>query len=210
MINVIIADDHEIIRRGLKQILGGESDISVVAEASSSEDLMDKLKKIRCHVVLLDISLPGRSGIDALKDIKKLYPQVGVLMLSMYSEKVYALRAIRDGAAGYLTKETASDELILAIKKVSAGEKYITPRVAEQLASAIETGGTSNLHENLSDREFEIFKLLAAGKTVSHIARELFLSVKTVNAHRQNILQKLHLKTTAEMVRYAIEHKLLD
>lgn len=209
-INIVIADDHEIIRRGLKQILSAEEDICVVGEASNVVELMDVLRKVRCTVLLLDISMPGRNGIEVLKDLHRLFPAVKVLMLSIYPEDQYALRAIKLGASGYLTKETAADKLVHAIRKISCGKKYITDTVAEKLAQHLAEGEIEKPHELLSEREFEVMKLLASGKSISQIAGELFINVKTVSTYRKRIMEKMNIKNTSELVRYCIEHRLVE
>ncbi len=208
-INIIIADDHEIIRRGLKQVLSSEDDMRVVGEASNTAELMDVLKKNRCSVLLLDISMPGRSGLEVLADIRGFYPAMKVLVLSIYSEDMYALRALKCGADGYLTKDTASDNLVHAIRKIASGKKYISDSVAERLAIQLERGEIENPHERLSAREYEVMKMLAHGKRASQIASELFINVKTVSTYRKRILEKLNVKTNAELVRYCIEHHII-
>ncbi len=209
-INIVIADDHEIIRRGLKQLLSSEEDFRVVGEASNAAVLLELLKKIRCDVLLLDISMPGRSGIEVLKDLHRFFPSVRVLVLSIFLEDQYALRAIKLGACGYLTKETAADKLIHAIRKVAAGKKFITETLAENMALHLAEKEAEKPHECLSEREFEVMKMLASGKSVSQIAGELFIHIKTVSTYRKRILEKLHLKNNVELVRYCMEHHLID
>ncbi len=209
-IHIVIADDHEIIRRGLRQLLSAEGGFRVVGEASNAAELLELLKKTRCDVLLLDISMPGRSGIEVLKDLHRFFPSVKVLVLSIFPEDQYALRAMKLGASGYLTKETAGDTLIHAIRKVASGKKYITETIAENMALHLTEKETEKPHECLSEREFEVMKMLASGKGVSQIASELFIHVKTVSTYKKRILEKLNLKNNAELVRYCMEHHLID
>ena len=209
MIRVIIADDHAIIREGLKQIIAESPEMSVASEASDGQLLLEKIRKETFDVVLLDISMPGRSGIEILKQLKLEKPSLPVLMLSMHPEEQYALRAMKAGASGYLTKETAPDELIKAIKKVISGGKYITSTLAEHLAEVYERDVEDLPHRKLSDREYEVFRLIASGKSVSQIAGEMFLSVKTVSTYRNRILQKMNMRNNAELMHYAMKNGLI-
>jgi DNA-binding NarL/FixJ family response regulator len=209
-VRVLIADDHTIVREGLKQILAETPDIHVVDEARNGQEILDKVRKDVCDVVLLDISMPGRSGLDVLKQLKTEHPKLSVLILSMYSEEQYAIRALRAGAAGYMTKESAPDELIKAIRTVSNGKKYISPSVAEKLAFSLETDDSRPLHETLSDREFHVLCRIASGKTIKEISDELALSIKTVSTYRSRILEKMHMKNNAELTHYALQNKLVD
>jgi two-component system invasion response regulator UvrY len=209
MIKILIADDHTIVREGLKQILAETSDIVVSGEASTGQDTLRKVRSRHYDVVILDISLPGISGLDVLKQIKSLKPGLPVLILSMYPEEQYAVRTLRAGAAGYLTKESASFELIRAIREVAKGKKYITISLAEKIALSWETSGDRPLHEALSDREYQVLCLIASGKTVKEISRSLSLSVKTVSTHRSRLLKKMDLKNNAQLALYGIQHKLI-
>jgi two-component system, NarL family, invasion response regulator UvrY len=210
VIKVLVADDHEVVRRGLRQILAETGDILVAAEAASASDVMRVVGEQRFDVVVLDISLPGGSGIELIGEIKKVRPDARVLILTVYSEEQYAVRAIKAGAAGFLTKESASDRLIEAVRKIAAGGRYVTAELAETLASLLAGETAGQPHERLSDREFEILKLLASGKTVSQVAQELCLSVKTVSTHRTRILKKMNMKTNAELTHYAVKSGLVS
>lgn len=206
VIKVIIADDHTIVRHGLKQILNSEPGIKVVAEAGDGHGVLHALREDAVDVVVMDITMPGRSGLETLKEIKHQYPDLPVLILSMHPSDQYAVRVLKAGASGYLTKESAPDELVAAIKKVNKGEKYISPPVAELLASYIYRGSTEDPHKLLSDREFEVLRLIASGKGATQISEDLNLSVKTVSTYRARIIEKTGLASNAEMTRYAIEH----
>ena len=210
MIKVLVADDHEVVRRGLRQILAETGDILVAAEAASAADVMRLVSEQRFDVVVLDLSMPGGSGIELIAEIRKLRPETRVLVLTVYSEEQYAVRAIKAGAAGFLTKESASDRLIEAVRKIAAGGRYVTAELAETLASLLAGETSGQPHERLSDREFEILKLLASGKTVSQVAQELSLSVKTVSTHRTRILKKMNMKTNAELTHYAVKSGLVS
>ncbi|MGB2832684.1 MAG: response regulator transcription factor [Methylotenera sp.] len=207
-IRVLIADDHAILRAGLKQLLMATNDIEVIAEAQNAAEAMKLAIQLDPDVLLLDIALPDRSGIDALKYIKKENPHVAVLMLSMYKEEQYAVRALKSGASGYLCKQSASNELENAIRAVAKGKKYITPEVAEILASHVETETSKPLHELLSDREFETLTMIAAGLSVSEIADKLALSVKTVSMYRTRLLEKMQLRHNADIMHYVIKNNL--
>ena len=210
MISILIADDHPIYRKGLLQILNEATDAFAVDEASSGEEALGKAWEHNYDLVLLDISMPGRGGLDALKVLKSHRPELPVLVLSMHPEEHYALRALRGGASGYLNKECAWDELVNAIKKVMEGGKYISAAFAEKLAANLGSDYEKPLQEILSDREYLVFHMIASGKTVGEIAEELALSVKTVSSHRVRILEKLNLKNNAELMHYAISNKLTD
>jgi len=209
MIRIIIADDHAIVRQGLKNLTSSVDDLSVVGEAQNGADLMDVLRDTEADVVILDLSMPGRNGLETLKDIKRLYPHLPVLVLSMHPEDQYAVRAVRAGAAGYMNKESAGDDLVTAVRKVMQGSKYISPVVAELLASFVESGNTDDAHKSLSDREYEVFISLANGMTVSQIADELNLSIKTISTYRTRILEKMRMTTNADLTRHAVNHELL-
>lgn len=211
MIRVLIADDHAIVRHGLKQILSDSGNMIVVAEAENGTEAVQKVRALNgaIDVALMDISMPGKSGIDALKMIREEVPGLPVLILSMYPEEQYAVRLIRAGAAGYMTKESAPQELVEAICRVASGKKYISPSVAEMLAEEVGGGNGASLHATLSDREYQILIQLASGKTVSGIAEEMSLSVKTISTYRSRILGKMRLKNNAELTHYVITHQLV-
>lgn len=209
-IRVFIADDHAIVREGLKQILAEQRDIIVAGEAENGLDAIRLFRKSRCHVMLLDISLPDRNGIEVLKQIKAERPELAVLMLSMHREDQYAIRALKAGAAGYLTKQSAPRELVTAIRQVAGGQKYVSATLAQALASQVGADHEAPVHDSLSDREFQTLTMIASGKTVSEIARELSLSVKTVSEYRARLLAKMNLKTSAELTSYAIRNQLVE
>ena len=205
MIKVLIADDHAVVRRGLKQILADTPDIVAGGEAAAAQDVMRLVRDERWNVVVLDISIPSATGLELLADIRREKPDLPVLVLTAYPEDQYAVRAIRAGAAGFLTKESAPEKLIEAIRKVAGGGRWVSAELAETLASLLAGEAKGAPHERLSDREFEVMKMLASGKTVSQIADELALSVKTVSTHRTRILKKMNMKTNAELMRYAVQ-----
>ena len=206
---IVIADDHAIVRRGLRQILSDVSDLAVIGEAASSDELLTILRSRPVDVVVLDLGLGDRSGIDVVKYIKSEFPRLPVLILSMHREDLFAERALRAGASGYVQKEDAPEELLIAIRRVAAGGTYVSPGMAEKLAADLVRGGTKAMpHERLSDREFEVFRRLGAGMSVSEIARSLNLSVKTVSTHRTHILRKTGLQTNADIVEYVTAHGL--
>lgn len=210
MINIMIADDHAIVRAGLKQILSDHPDMTVIDEASDGQELLEKIKKRHPDVILLDISMPGRNGLEILKQIRVEKPALPVLVLSMHSEEQYAIRTIKAGAAGYLTKEAASEKLVEAIKKVHEGGRYISMTLAEKLAETLMIDMRRPAHENLTDREYQVFYNIACGKTVSEIASEMFLSVKTISTYRRRILNKMDMKNNSELTRYALENTLIE
>jgi DNA-binding NarL/FixJ family response regulator len=203
MIRVLIADDHAVVRRGIRQILGDEHDITVVAEASTSTEVMNHLRKQPIDLVLLDMTMPKKHGLELLKDIKVEFPKVKVLVLSMYPVDQFGIRALKAGAGGYLTKDGDPVELVNAIRKVSSGGKFINPQMAELLERELHHEEERPLHEILSDREFEVFRLIASGKTVGQIADELKLSVKTVSNYRARALEKMNMKTNADIMSFA-------
>ena len=208
---VLIADDHAIIRRGLEQILVDSLQEIVVGEASNAEDAIKLVRRQEWDVVVLDISMPGRSGLDALKEIKKLKPNLPVLILSIHPEDQFATRVLKAGASGYMTKESAPEELVNAITKVVAGGKYVSASLAEKLAADLERDlGGAPPHKRLSDREYGVLILIASGHTISEIAERLSLSVKTISTYRARILEKTELKSNADLVRYAITHGLVE
>jgi two-component system, NarL family, invasion response regulator UvrY len=209
-IRVILADDHTMFREGVRQVLSGSAGITVVGEASSAPEVIEKAERTECDVVVLDIAMPGRGGIDVLKQLKQLKPHVRVLVLSMYPEDQYAFRAIQAGASGYLTKNKASGELIDAIRRIASGRKYISPEVAEQLATDVEKRVDKPLHQKLANREYQVMCLIASGKTIKQISNELSLSVSSVSTVRARILKKLGMKTSAEITHYAIKNGLVE
>jgi DNA-binding NarL/FixJ family response regulator len=208
MIKVLVADDHAVVRRGLRQILSETADIMVGGEAATAPETLQRVRDERWDVVILDISLPGGSGIELIGEIRHERPATRVLVLTMHSEDQYAVRAVRAGAAGFLTKETAPNLLVDAVRKVAAGGRYVSEELAETLASMLAGEAKGEAHEHLSDREFEVMKLLASGKTVSQIAHTLGLSVKTISTHRTRILKKMNMKTNAELTHYAVRRGL--
>lgn len=210
MIKVLIAEDHAIVRKGLKQLLAETSDLVVSGEAASSQEALAELMKSDYDVVLLDITMPGGGGLSVLNELKSLKPDLAVLVLSMHPEDQYALRVLKAGASGYLTKDSAPEELIEAIRRVSQGGRYISAAVAERLASTLTTDLDNLPHETLSDREYQVMCMIAAGKTVNEIAHELCLSVKTISTYRSRLLEKMRMKSNAELTRYAIQNDLVD
>ncbi|HOW83999.1 MAG TPA: response regulator transcription factor [Spirochaetota bacterium] len=210
MINIIIADDHEIVRAGLKQIISDSKDMLVKGEARDGQELLEKVREGDYDVILLDIKMPGRSGLEILKQLKVEYADIPVIVLSMHPEDQYAVRTIKGGASGYLTKETAGEKLIEAIKKVYRGGKYISPTLAEKLADSIANDREKPLHEYLTDREYQVVCMIASGKTVTEIAQDLFLSVKTISTYRQRILEKMNMKNNAELTHYVINNHLIE
>lgn len=209
MINVLIADDHALIREGLKKILKSEPDTVLAGEARNAQELLAQLEKLQVDIVLLDISMPGESGLDALKELKSRYPKLPILILSVHPEHRFAVRALRAGASGYITKETAVEELVQAIRRIVGGGKYVSASLAEQLASELETGGRPP-HTTLSDREYQVMCLLASGKKSSEIAEELSVSLSTINTYRNRILDKMKMQSNVELTRYAIENGLIE
>jgi two-component system invasion response regulator UvrY len=209
MIRVLIADDHAIVRNGLKQLILEEYHAAVIGEADDAEALIEKSTAKIWDVVLCDLSMPGRSGLEALKQIKQTCPDLPVLIMSMYPAEEYATRALKAGASGFLCKDSIHDELIDAIQTVLRGKKFIPPSVAETLVDALDTIDNKPLHEQLSDREFDVFKLLAAGKRNSDIASNLSISVTTVSTYRSRILKKMSMTSNAELTRYAVENGLI-
>ena len=207
---IFIADDHSVLRRGLKQILQDEYPSAYIEEGADAEILIKKVIKEEWDLIITDISMPGRSGMEALQQIKTEFPKLPVLVLSGYTEEQYAMRALKAGASGYLNKDTAPEELIMAVRRILQGKKYITPNIADQLIADLDKDGDKQPHELLSDREFEVFKLIASGKSVSDIATQMLLSVTTVSTYRARILIKMNLKTNADLTIYALENKLLN
>ena len=209
MIRIFIADDHAIVREGLKQIVADSSDIIVAGEATHGGEVLGKVLKNNYDVVLLDITMPGGNGLELLKELKSQRPSSPILILSIHPEEQYALRSLKAGASGYLTKGCASDELICAIRRVAGGGKYISLSLAEKLADTFGIGSKLS-HELLSDREYQVMSMIASGKTIGEIAHELSLSVKTISTHRHHILEKMGMKTNAKLVHYAVQNQLVD
>ena len=205
----LIADDHTIVRRGLRQILLEGFPDAEIEEVPDAEELIKKTIQSDWDIIISDLSMPGRSGLEALQQIKQIKPRIPVLILSIHHEEQYALRVLKAGAAGYLSKDLAPDELVNAVNRVLLGKKYITVTIAEKLASVLDQDSDKQPHELLSDREFSVLKLLATGKSVSEIAESMFLSVTTVSTYRARIMTKMNLKTNADLILYSIEHKLL-
>jgi two-component system invasion response regulator UvrY len=212
MIKILIADDHAIVREGLKRILGSATDMAVSSEASTGQEVVEKVTRDDFDVLVLDISMPGRNGLDILRELRVMKPKLHVLMLSMFPEEQYAVRVIRAGASGYMTKDSAPDELVTAIRRISQGRKYVSPSLAERLAADLELGSDQDKppHELLSDREFRVMCMMAAGTTANEIAEELMLSVKTISTYRTRVLRKMRMKSSAELTHYAIKHGLVD
>ncbi len=210
MTDIIIADDHTIFREGLKQILRETSDIAVAGEAANGAELLERVRKGNYDVVVLDIAMPGRGGLEVLKELRSERPRLPILILSMYPEEQYAVRALKAGASGYLTKTSASDELISAIRKVATGGKYVSASLAEKLALHLDNENERPLHERLSDREYQVMRMIASGESLQGIAKKLSLSAKTISTNRARILQKMKMKTNAEITYYAVKHELVD
>jgi two-component system, NarL family, invasion response regulator UvrY len=208
-LRILIGDDHPIVRAGLRQLLAAAGDIGEIAEAGDPQQILELARNASWDVIVLDLGLPGRGGLDVLRTLKQEQPRRPVLILSMHAEQQFALRALRAGASGYLTKETAGERLLEAVRRVADGGRYISPALAEQLAEAV-TSGDRPRHAGLSDREFEVLRMIAAGKTVGEIAELLSLSVKTVSGYRTRILEKTGLRNNAEIMRYALDHDLVE
>jgi DNA-binding NarL/FixJ family response regulator len=210
VVRVLIADDHAIMRRGLKEILVRELKDAVCGEAKNAQQALAEIQNQDWDLVILDVTMPGRSGLDLLRDLKRQQPKLPVLVLSMHPEDQYGKRVLKAGASGYMNKEVAPEELIMAIKKVLAGGRYVSPALAEKLALDLSRDAEQPLHETLSDRELEVLRMIASGKTVSQMADELHLSVTTVSTYRARILQKMNMTTNAELMRYALSNHLVD
>ena len=210
MIKILIADDHAIVREGLKQILAETADMMVAGEATNGQEVLEQVRNEDWDLVFLDIAMPGKDGLETLKELKREKPKLPVLVLSIYPEEQYAVRPLEGGAAGYLTKESAPEELIAAIRKVSQKGKYISASLAEKLAFYLETDVEKPVHEMLSDREHKVMLLIASGKTVTEIADEMCLSIKTISTYRVRALNKMGLKNNAEFTYYALKHGLVD
>ena len=210
MIRVVLADDHTIVRDGLKHLLRAAGDIEVVGEARNGNEALERVRAAAFDVLLMDMSMPGKSGIELIRQVHVEKPKLRILVLSMHEEHQYAVRAIRAGAAGYLTKESATLQLVEAIRKVAAGGAFISAEVAQQLALGAMPDAQGPLHAKLSDREYQILLLIAEGNSISEIAEQLFLSVKTVSTHKSNILQKMNMSTQGDLIRYAITNNLVE
>ena len=210
MIEILIADDHAVVRKGLVQIVSETLDIKVAAEASDGEETLDLVRERDLDVVVLDLNMPGPTGLDVLKQLNVECPDLPVLILSVHPEDQYALRVLRAGAAGYLTKDSAPDKLVEAIRKVAGGGKYLSPAVAEQLLFQIDSDADQPLHASLSDREFQVMRLLAQGMSVTEIAEKLSLGVKTISTYRARLLDKMQMNSNAELARYALENDLIQ
>ena len=209
MIRVIIVDDHPVVRRGLKQIIAAEQDMQVVGEAENAREAIRVIREIACDAVVLDITLPDASGLDVLSRLKSEYPTLPVLIMSIHDEEQYAVRVLKAGASGYLMKNSIPEELIKAIRKITSGGKYVSPSLAERLASEFASPGKSP-HEKLSDREFQIMCLIASGKSLKEIGEALCISGKTVSSYRARILEKMNMKTNADLVGYALKNRLIE
>jgi DNA-binding NarL/FixJ family response regulator len=209
-VKIIVVDDHAVVRRGLIQILESMREVNSVSEARSGNELIELLKEDEYDVVVLDISMPGKSGLDVLKEIKAIKQNISVLILSIHPEEQYAVRALKAGASGYITKDSAPEELVTAVKRIMEGRKYISQSLAEKLAGSYDITSPKLPHEILSDREFEVFKMIASGNTVSNIAESLFLSAKTISTYQSRIYEKTGLKSRSEITLYAIKNGLIE
>ena len=211
MIKIFIADDHAIVRQGLKQIVSDQTDMTVAGEAETGAEVMRFTReKADCDVIILDITLPDKSGLDLLPEIKNLRPEIKILILSMHAEEQFAIRALKSGASGYLTKKSAPTELIKAIRRIKAGGKYINQSIAEQLAFFYGDESDAPVHERLSEREFQVLRMIGEGKTLREIADELCISEKTVGTYRTRILEKMNMTRNAELIRYSVRNNLID
>jgi two-component system, NarL family, invasion response regulator UvrY len=210
MIRVLLADDHTIVRAGLRELLSETGDITVSGEANNGAEVLARIREGQYDIAVLDMSMPGRSGIELIRQVKQERPRLPILVLSMHSEEQYAVRALKAGASGYLTKESAADQLVTAIRRIAAGGAFVTPETAQRLALDVNGAATAAPHTLLSDREFQVLRLIASGQSVSEIARQLSLSVKTISTHKTRIMRKMGLANQAELIRYAIENRLLD
>jgi two-component system, NarL family, invasion response regulator UvrY len=209
MIRIIIADDHAVVRKGLKQIFDETLDLMVTDEANSGDELLEKIQKNEYDIVILDISMPGKDGLDTLKELKAIKPNLPVLIFTIFPEEQYAVRVLKAGASGYVNKEEETDTLIEAIRKVSKGRKYISSDLAELLATNLDSG-EAPVHEMLSDREYQVMCMIASGKTATDIAKELSLSINTISTYRIRILEKMNMKNNAEITHYALKNRLVE
>jgi two-component system, NarL family, invasion response regulator UvrY len=210
MIRIVVADDHPVVRQGIRQIAAAAGDMRIVDEAATGRELLDRARTIDHDLVLLDISMPGTSGLDLLKQLKRERPKVPVVILTIYSENQFAIRALKAGAAGYVVKDSATTELVDAVRKVVAGGRYLTPSVAERLAGYLAADSDRPLHEKLSDREYQVLRMIAAGKSTRDISADLALSVKTISTYRARIFEKMQMKSPAELAAYAVRNRLSD
>jgi two-component system invasion response regulator UvrY len=210
VIRILVADDHSVVREGIKQIVADNPGMEVKGEAATGEEALELARSRQFDVVILDIAMPGRGGLNILRELKAENSSLNVLVLSMYPEEQYAIRSLRDGASAYLTKGSPPDELVLAITTVAAGKRYITPSVADRLASYVEDDSQRPLHDALSDREMQVLVMIGSGKQVTDIAQELNLSAKTVSTYRSRILLKMGMETNAQLIRYALQHSLVE
>lgn len=210
MARILVADDHPLLRNGLKQILNAEPDLEFAGEAEDSDQVLEQIERASWDAVVLDLSMPGRGGLDVLRDIRRLRPNLPVLVLSMHAEDQFAVRVIKAGANGYVSKMNGAAEVVVALRKVLTGKKYVSATLAETLASALDRDGERPAHESLSDREFQVMCKIASGKTVSQIAAEVALSVKTISTYRSRVLEKMNMRSNAELTRYAIQQGLVD
>lgn len=210
MIRVLVADDHTVVRRGVAALLAETRDISVCGEAATAAEALGAVEERPCDLLLLDLNLPGSRGLELLSEVRRRRPRLAVLVFTVFAEELFAVRALRAGAAGYLTKDAAPELLLQAIRKVARGGRYVSPDLAERLAAAVTRDEAQPLHHGLSDREYAVMRLLASGRSVGEIARELALSVKTVSTYRTRLMEKLALRTNADLTRYALEHRLVD
>jgi DNA-binding NarL/FixJ family response regulator len=208
--NILIADDHPVVRQGLRQMLASESDLNVVGEARNGHEVVEISRRVQWDVAVLDYNMPGRTGLELVKELRQRHPERPVLILSMYPEERYALRALKAGAAGYITKESVPGELVNAIRKVAKGGRYVSATLGERLAQELAGDSERPIHERLSDREYQILWMIASGRTVGEIAEQLFLSPNTVSTYRARILRKMNMRTNAELMRYAIAQQLVD
>jgi DNA-binding NarL/FixJ family response regulator len=210
MVRVLLADDHAVVRAGLREILADTGDIAVAGEAANGQEVLALVRAHNYDLAVLDMSMPGRNGIELIKLVKAEKPGLRILVLSMHSEEQYAVRALKAGASGYLSKDSAADQLVAAIRRIAAGGAYVSPETAERLALDANRPSDALPHTRLSDREFQVFQLIANGGAVGEIAKRLSLSVKTVSTHKTRIMEKMGFANQAELIRYALEHKLLD
>jgi DNA-binding NarL/FixJ family response regulator len=210
MVNIFIADDHPLIRKGIKDILQEEMDFNVVGEAAYPHEILKGIEEHNPHILITDLSMPGRGGLDLIRDLRQLFPKLPILVLTMHPEERFAVRALKAGVAGYLTKDTKPEEIIKAVRKIISGRKFITPSIAEKLATELDRDQDKLPHELLSDREFQVMCMIASGKKVRDIAQKLSLSIRTVNTYRTRILEKMNMKNDTELTIYTIEHHLID
>ena len=210
MINILLADDHALVREGLKQLIEKTGDLVVAGEAANGDDVLRLIRQRAWDMLLLDMSMPGKSGIELIKHVKREKPGLPILVLRMHDEGQYAVRALKSGASGYMHKDSAPEQLVHAIRKIAGGGVFVSAALAESMALQLMHGTGAAPHSLLSDREFQVFRMIALGKTITEIAAQLSLSVKTISTHKTRILEKMHMHNQTELIRYAIQHKLLD